>query len=676
MADKGLAVDTLMDFIISSKDSDSRQQFLVNASKFWELYRQRTWWIPSDNAEPYEADRPVSIENRMFEKVEIITSVFFKHIPIVELRPFKSMDYDIAREQNRHIVYAMKEARFLTNMREGTRETMITGMNIYHTGWDASKVDVHGNGDCTFHSMAHDDVYMDPMPGLTDIQRSRFCALCFWLPQDTVLERFGEPAAKAIGVDARKRKAGTKRTAPEHVVKHRLEVSSGGNENIIDIFDPKGDMIPVYEIWYRTMDFREHQLADGGGRKFNRTEPLGRVAWLVNGKKVKDISNPNRKYKRTNLVTDEEPIGDSRNIPVGHGQFPIIRQVAYQVQDRDRRRGLYDVMGILEQLESLQWDINDISRQMSINARTIANPPTIVNKQELVHPADPEQLILYPAMKIIVKGNRPISEAIHIQQPPSIPSFVQYLHESKHRRMDSISGIKGFVAGNIHQGTSHTTAEGTSIISEADFSQMWSLIYATEQAMVGIIRQFAGLMQQYYKEGRYISITENGQTFESEWSTRNINAEFTYDVVSGSSTPQQDVRRIQNVTFAQQVLQPVMENPTADKLQIAIFALEGADLPWTHEFLDWLRKRLEQVKEQELLQEQSQILMEASSLSQGGALPGSPGAPGAPGAPITPGAPEVQGEPGSPEMEGMEGLNRLAQELGMTPEALFSQFAA
>ena len=60
-------------------------------------------------------------------------------------------------------------------------------------------------------------------------------------------------------------------------------------------------------------------------------------------------------------------------------------------------------------------------------------------------------------------------------------------------------------------GTSHTTAEGTSLISEADFSMMWSLIRSTEYAMIDVIEQFHGYMQQYFKEGRFVNVSVNGE---------------------------------------------------------------------------------------------------------------------------------------------------------------------
>lgn len=214
----------------------------------------------------------------------------------------------------------------------------------------------------------------------------------------------------------------------------------------------------------------------------------------------------------------------------------------------------------------------------------------------------------------------------------------------KHELIDRVSGVKGFVAGNIHKGTSHTTAEGTNLVSEADFSMMWTLIHNTESAMVGIIRQFAGLMQQFYKTGRYIAVTENGQTFEAEWGSRNISAEFTYSVISGSSTPQQDIKRVQNVTFAQQVLQPVLQNPTSDNIRLAIFALEAANLPWTGDFLDYLREKLEDTEQQERATQQTEVLMDAAAIA--------------------------------PQQQSFDGINRLATELGTTPDALLAQLAA
>ena len=198
MADK--LAQTLIDYIIDSRDSDSRKKYMTAASKYWELYRQENWWIPSEEADPYPADRPVSLENEMFPTIESLVSVFFKHLPVVEMRPYKPSDFDVLREQNKHIEYAMRQARFLEVFREGSRDCFITGQCIYNTGWDKSRLYTYGNGDCTFQAMPREDVFLDPAPGITDIQRSRFLALRVWLPYEVILEKFGSAAGRALGM--------------------------------------------------------------------------------------------------------------------------------------------------------------------------------------------------------------------------------------------------------------------------------------------------------------------------------------------------------------------------------------------------------------------------------------------------------------------------------------------
>ena len=107
-------------------------------------------------------------------------------------------------------------------------------------------------------------------------------------------------------------------------------------------------MVPIYETWHRPKTVQEFQLSDDGETKYKRTDILGRRSYLLNGHLIKDSPNPNRTYKKTRKIVDNEETGEMTNIPVGHGKFPACRQIAYQVQDKRGRKGLYDVMGILE----------------------------------------------------------------------------------------------------------------------------------------------------------------------------------------------------------------------------------------------------------------------------------------------------------------------------------------
>lgn len=649
-------VTTLARYVDESETSDARKAFIDRSKKFWKLYRQEEWWIPSEEADAYEGDRPVSIENILFPTVETLVSVFLKNVPTVQIEPFKPSDYDLTHEQNKHITYAMRESGFIPKLRDGSRNCWITGMQLYQTGWDASKTAVYGNGECNFQAMPHEDVFLDPLPGLSDVQQSRYVIFRYWRPIDMLLEKFGDAAAEVLGFRKRRGRPGGR---GRYIISDE-EASAilGGNRTTNDdedwpsIYDPRGELLPLYECWFRSTDPR-----DTGDSVTNEALTTSRfkVAYLLNGSIVREAKpNPFRKYKRAERVVDED-IGPRRRIPIGHGEVPLIRQVAYAVKDEHGRDGLYQAMGVLEQLEALQWDINDLSRQMMINARTIANPPVIVNQDDLVYPNVGEQVTLYPGAKFVVSGNRPISETIRIENPGSIPAFTQYLHQQKHLLKTQISGVKEFVAGDLHKGTSHTTAEGTSLVSEASFSMMWTLIQNMELAMEGVVRHFSGLMQLFYRPGRYTNLSMNGEAVFTEWTSRNAQGEFDYTVISGTSTPLQDVERIRHLTFALQVVQPVLENPTPDNIRIALMTLESSNLPWTYEFVQYLRKRLEEVEQQEQLAQQSELLLAAALVSGGGG-------------PLGPGQPA--------EDEGTEGVALLAQELGTTPDALIQSFAA
>ena len=66
--------------------------------------------------------------------------------------------------------------------------------------------------------------------------------------------------------------------------------------------------------------------------------------------------------------------------------------------------------------------------------------------------------------------------------------------------------------------------------------------------------------------------------------------------------------------FAHQIVMTYLQNPSAESLDLAIFTLEAANLPWTHEQIGLLKKKKEQLEQQEMLENQAQLLLGASTL--------------------------------------------------------------
>jgi len=640
---------TLIAYLSDSSESDERQEYLRRRKHFWNLYRQKKWYFPDGHE--YLGEGPISTENILFPTVETLVSVLFKNLPIVQLDPYKNSDYDLIFEQNKHLMYAMGEADLQEKMRDGSRECFIAGMCTYMTGWDASKIDIYDNGDCYFKPLPPQDMFLDPMPGIKNLQDSRFAIVRHWVPFEVLMERFGGKAGEAIGAEIKDGSGRSRFLLPTEEV---TKMVRGGLQNpntqgrdsddsqaLSDLFDPKGSLYPLYECWFKSRGIHESKDSDGI-KKYKRNDVLPKVAYLLNGNVINGPkSNIFRKYKSLPQEIDGEQVADTgtRTIPVGHGQYPFVNQIAYQVIGDNYRPSLYSVMGVIEQLESLQFDINVLSQQEIINATTIANPMVIIDEKEVVSPKA-DRLKWIPGGKIVVRGTKPLDEAVHVQNPGTVAPFATQTRARKHNLVSQISGVKDFVSGDIRVGTSHTTAEGMGLVSEASFSQLHTLIFNTDKAMEGIVKQFAGLQQLFYKVGRSINLTIDGQSTHAEWSSRNIYAEFKYSIISGTSTPLQDIERQRNVTLANEIVKGAVQEPTANTVRLAVMTLEDMKLPWTHNQLSFLKRLLEDVEEQEALNKQAELLLAAQQFGGGG-----------------------QGQ--QPDSAGM-----LANQLGVTPEQL------
>ena len=674
---------TLEKYITCSMESSARQSYLSKARRFWAEYRAGTTVPDFELEDEPDTERPISRINLLHKTVETCVSVYLKNLPIVQLKPFKPNDYDLIHEQNKHLVYGLGTAGFIPRCREALRESSLTGMAIYHIGWDASDQRVYDNGEAFLQVVPREDVFLDPLPGLTTIQDSRFVILRFWLPIESALSFFGDPAAEALQISPRRgrpRDAGGGEARFLNFTWDEVSSSITGSQDLggtqaasgkidqlrmEDWFDPNGKLIACYECWYKpSQRVLLQRLADGGTR-YRQESPLGRVAWMINGHIVKGpVDNPNRKWKNAPWVIDEEP-RTPRRIPIGNGEFPVIRQVAYQMVDRAGRPGLYEVQGIIEQIESTQYDVNDLYRQVVKNAKLLGNPPIVEMQGRVKSPSGGYGLT--PGEVITVDNEGTVSEAIQVLPIPSIPAHVTIALQMGIRNISDVSGVKDFVAGDVagQMGTSHTTEGATELISTASFAMMWTLLQNLELSMEQIAKQVAGLQQLYYKSNRFTNVDINGETHFTEWTSRNTMAEFEYKVVSGTSTPLQEIERLRYLTWADQLVEKARAEGSVRSLRHAVLLMESANVPYIFPLIEELRDEIGELEQQQMLMEQSQILLGATQpmmgIPQGGMQGG------------------MQGQQPVPEglnRGGAGGLEALAAQLGVAPEMLARAMAA
>ena len=570
-------------------------------------------WIPGTE-EPIEVNdgHPVSIENMIQPMLLDAVSLLLKNYHMFRIKPAKPSDYDLADEINKHILAIWDESEVQTVLQLSQLEAFITGMSI---------IEVYPEGDqlnniSTYIGLVpREDIWFNPKE--IDIKRSWAIRRTWHTLRELELE-WGEDIIN---------------DAIETPEQYDWDVSKESGE-IPDWWEAQDDLYPLFTLWLPSRDYDPDMLEEDEIAE----SPFGRKVEVLQQTILRNAPNPFA-MPMSDPMTGEP-------IYIGHKSHPYVLHECNRVVGENGYTGLYDVKGLVNAMESSQWELNELTRVLMQLGRRVAQPPILAPEGSLV---DPTSNVSYTAGKVIQ-----YDPAISPTPPSPVPmpadaGYVQYLHQQRKSSLREISGVREMMTGSgPSPGTSHTPVGTIASAQEASFTRMWTVVSALDRAITGVGIKMLGIMQEFFPVGKYNAVSVNGEQWHGEWQQRHIDTEFRLEVISGMSTPLRDMDRVSTATQIFSAISPILqmgESPQALPMLTLVKAyLQTINEPAAWEYLNVVSTMVDNIEqrqqEQEMMQMQQmqqmqgmqqgmeglspeeQALAEAAAMNNGGMIPG------------------------------------------------------
>lgn len=608
-----------------SESHFTRNEYLARARMGWKWYKKKTGIVPTDDFDDEEVDHrhATSRDNIIKETIDEGLSIFLKNDPVVRLYPNFPEDNDLVDGVNKATLSAWRTEGGRAVTSSALRESFITGMSVAKVYWDVKKKAI------AFFKPAPGDIFIDPFSNsdkrLTDcryiIHRTRQRI-------DVVLQRYGTEAEIALGLRSprgRKGKAATfgqlmSRFASmtKEVLNRQIPAGSGGNSD--EIADP---FIDVFEYWIFPVVPNDVGLVSGDGSLDDAGYPHGVVVTVIEDRIVKIKKNPFA-GKAKKLVVDDVGLAETKSVDIGSMRHPFVPFFWDRLSDNDGNNRVYSCMGIVEQMVPMQFNIDAIRRQIYINAKTTANPGGIVVPDNLETPTT--EITLGPGELIEAKDTvGGVGNVMQRWEGQALPSYIFEMIAADGANMKQRVGFKQGITGQFPRGTSHTPAMTIGAVQDEDFGPLWEHVKELGFALEDMNILMGGLMQQFYKAGDFLDVSEQGQTRRVEWTQRHITANFRREVVAAATTSFFDLDKANRLSQVAAAANEAMLSENPDLIQSTISLLTNMGYPDAFDWIQQLRQKLQTLQQQE--QEVQALGLAELTQQAAGGIPGAQGAP-------------------------------------------------
>jgi hypothetical protein len=233
--------------------------------------------------------------------------------------------------------------------------------------------------------------------------------------------------------------------------------------------------------------------------------------------------------------------------PYAHKQKPFIKMEDTQIP--------FSFWGIgeVEQMESLQYELNDIRNQRMDNVTLILNRMWKVLKGQV----DEEDLVSQAGQIVHVDN----MDALDAFETPDVTGSAYNEETLVKSDMQLVSGVNDITAGGAQgggkgeAGVSNQTATGIALLQEAGNARFKYKLDNIEDALVSFGKQLLALNQQFLDTPRTLRIVGDGYTKWVDIEPDNIIGEYDITVEAGSTQPMnKSVRRAE----ARELLQTIM----------------------------------------------------------------------------------------------------------------------
>jgi len=661
--DSWITPEYLNDMKHESETHVSRINYISRGKRGWKWYKKRAGLIPVDDFDDEEVpgQYATSRDNVIKETVDEALSIFLKNDPVIKRYPHHPQDADLVDDVDALYLSAWRNNGARSVMSSALKEAFITGMSTVKTLWDVKRKQI------AFQKIDPSSIFYDPFA--SNDKRALDCRYIIHKTRqriDVVVRRYGTEAEVALGLREPQGKKSKKATFSKTLSRmanmskellNRLAVpgSSGNSDEIVDPF------IDVYEYWIFPVVPNDVSLVSGDTNLDDAGYPYGVVVTMIEDYIVKTRKNPFAGTASRTKVNQDGEISTEKT-EIGSMRHPFTPLFWDRISDDEGNNRMYECMGVVEQMIPMQFNVDALRRLIYLHLKTSALPGGVVKEDDIAIPLS--EITRGVAELIPVKDTgRPVSDSLQLFNGQMIPSGIFEMMESDGQKMKGRVGIRPGVSGQSPpQGTSHTPPMTLGLAQDAAFTPLWEHIKELGYALEDISILMDGLMQQFYKAGDFKDVSEHGEARSVEWTERHITANFRREVVAAATTSFFDLDKMNRLAEIAAITNEALMSQNPDLIQSSINLLVNTGYPDAYDWIQQLRKKLQEVQQKE---QEIQALGALGLSQQAG--------PGVPGATPEGGAAPQAAETGDElDDEELAGLEQLAEASGVPEEKLIA----
>lgn len=622
---------------------------LKRGSKYYSATDE--WWVPMDGIddENISGDEIPSRENVIYDTVNEANSILLKNDPIVRHHPIGHPELsEFTDDMDKILLAGWRRASTRHVLRSMHKEACICGLSIAKVGWNPANKRDNPDGEVMVVKIAPAYIRLDPYA--SNDHRGEDCRYFVHTTRQTpeaIVAKYGKDGVKALDLPPMRGSLPSSFSKLTEKVKKAIAGMVQGEKTGGERVDRR---VMVHEFWLSPMTDTESELSIGQTID-EKVYPYGVVATLINEEIVRIMPNPFA--KKRSVMMGEGTYAQRVSSLVGHKTHPFVMMYWSREQDAAGQNSVYECKGMVQQQAPLQFDVNRLGLNIMKNATTIANPGFDYIDDAISLP--PGRITLPPGggLPINAKYVGRIDDVIRWRNGREISSFAYDFWQRKKEAIREAGGIKGGMIGLEPKGTSHTTEGVIGGIQEASFSRMWSPSDELAAAVEGVGLRYLGLIQQYYKPGRWVDVSGQGEERFVQIQGVHLAGQFRVEVVRGTTTPLYDVDKYQRLALIKQTVDQAIATQNVDMMESARIYLVELDYPHAYQWIQLLEKKIAE------LQQQQQQLQQfgAMGIARSGALGGQQGT-AAGGAPA--------------EEEELNGIRALAEQAGVSEEELLA----
>lgn len=512
---------------------------------------------------------PHSSEPMIKGVVRDASHILLKHDPMIRVRSLDVTKSSTAEGITVHLYEAWtnRVTNTLKRLRLATQGMFLSGMEILAVEYYINTV---GELIHLVNVVPRTDFWADPI--YSDID-DHICIRRYWFSERQLRRIFGTTVYDTI------EESPTRAFARYSMFDmNQYDWRGGSDVGPPDWWAPSDEgLYPVYEVWIpnRYLDpeyFTDRQITGS---------PFGRKLTVLAQSVMENIPNPNAMISQMGGY-------------VGHQGHPFVQLECFRTFNRDGYSPLYQVEGIVHDLEEIQWEVNELARMAFIAAQREAEPNYWVPEGQT---RGTDFLAHLPGRKFYYDPTVSLNPPIQVRSP-NLNALIAMMN-IKQNSLRDVSGVRGpIIGGDPAMGTSHTPASTMRQIQESSTIRLWGPLGNIENAIHGIGWRMLGNIQQHKPIDSYASVVINGRETYAQWIQDYIYINYRIEVVSGMSTVLRDLDRLNLSTQIFNTVAPVFLNPTPHGIRTAQAYLSSLQDPIAYEYLQVAQELSTQIQQQ------------------------------------------------------------------------------